>query len=623
MPYNCSIGISSSPQYLIQMKKITLFTILLLSFSVWQSQAQVLSEGFNAVTIPTGWTQEYVQNSTDWATVTQNGRGNITPRTGARMAEFRIIGYGSKTKLITPTMDLTPLNNPLLTFYYANSQKNGNTDELRIYYKTSATSPWIQIGDDYTEQQLSWTKIELLLPEAISDYYIAFEGTSNWAEGMNLDDVMVDHGPSCLKPIDLEADNATATTIDLDWTENAFATFWDVEITLAKDSPTGVPTYSGLSAHPFTANNLISGTNYKFYVRADCGGEDTSEWVGPFLFTTLCAPLALPICEDFGNSPTGSRTNPTTPNCWSFIREGGLPTDNHNGYGYVSNYDGGTFYIYNNFDGTGDYVLVTPVIPNISSGDNRIVFDVNAIIGSDLIVGSMSDPTNAATFTPIETITITTSGYENHTINIPVGTDTYIALKHGQTNTNNGYYIDNICIEPIPTCLIPSNLTASNATTTTVDLDWIASPSSEGAWDIEIVLVEDEPTGIPTYTAVSSHPFNATGLDPSSNYEFYVRANCGDGDTGSWVGPEYFSTQCTTATIPYDLTFEQGSSCVNIENVGSGNSWVFYNGSSSGFNGVYAGYNSNASAANTWLYTAEIALTAGVYYQRSEERRVG
>src|SRR5690606_41835353 len=44
----------------------------------------------------------------------------IAPRTGNRMAEFRIDNSTAKTKLVTPSLDLTAVANPILTFYYAN-----------------------------------------------------------------------------------------------------------------------------------------------------------------------------------------------------------------------------------------------------------------------------------------------------------------------------------------------------------------------------------------------------------------------------------------------------------------------------------------------------------------------
>ncbi len=150
------------------------------------------NESFNNTTIPDCWSNETVSGNANWTYVTSNGNNTITPRTGARMAEFRTTVIGNKTKLVSPPMNLTSLTNPQLTFYYANVNWVGDIDELRIFYKTSDSGTWTQIGSDYTAEQTSWTPVTLSLPNPSSTYYIAFEATSNWARGLNLDDVTVD-----------------------------------------------------------------------------------------------------------------------------------------------------------------------------------------------------------------------------------------------------------------------------------------------------------------------------------------------------------------------------------------------------------------------------------------------
>jgi hypothetical protein len=178
------------------MKKITFLLVAMLAFC-WQGHAQILTEGFESGAIPAGWTLEYVSGTLNWKYVAQNGNASITPRTGAYMAEFRNVTSGSATKLVTPALDLTTLSNPQLTFYYANVNWFGDIDELRVYYKSSGVGAWTQIGIDYTAEQTAWTEVKLTLPNPSNDYYIAFEGTSNWARGLNLDDVLVDEGPTC------------------------------------------------------------------------------------------------------------------------------------------------------------------------------------------------------------------------------------------------------------------------------------------------------------------------------------------------------------------------------------------------------------------------------------------
>ena len=148
-------------------------------------------EGFDSGAIPSCWSNSTVIGSTNWTYVSTNGNNSITPRTGAGMAEFRTSTSGNKTKLVTPPLDLTGVTSPQLEFYYANVNWVGDIDELRIFYRTSATGAWVQIGSDYITENATWTQVVLPLPNPTATYYIAFEGTSNWARGLNLDDVTI------------------------------------------------------------------------------------------------------------------------------------------------------------------------------------------------------------------------------------------------------------------------------------------------------------------------------------------------------------------------------------------------------------------------------------------------
>lgn len=108
---------------------------------------------------------------------------------------------------------------------------------------------------------------------------------------------------SCEKPTDLIASQITTTAADLSWTKAGSATTWDIELGPSGFEPTGEPTASDVT-NPYTATGLTVETTYEFYVRADCG-NDQSEWSGPLTFTT--SPMEsskdyFPLAE--GNSWT-------------------------------------------------------------------------------------------------------------------------------------------------------------------------------------------------------------------------------------------------------------------------------------------------------------------------------
>jgi hypothetical protein len=90
---------------------------------------------------------------------------------------------------------------------------------------------------------------------------------------------------TCADPTDLAAVNITSTTADLTWTENETAFLWNIELIVAGSTPTGTPTYAGVTSSIFPTSGLLVNTDYDFYIQADCG-PDKSSWVGPQAFTT-------------------------------------------------------------------------------------------------------------------------------------------------------------------------------------------------------------------------------------------------------------------------------------------------------------------------------------------------
>jgi hypothetical protein len=103
---------------------------------------------------------------------------------------------------------------------------------------------------------------------------------------MAIDDFDIHETPSCPDPSAQTETNIAQTSVDLGWTENGSATTWDIEY-----GPTGFTKGSGTtvstSSNPYSLTGLSAKTAYDWYVRADCGGGSTSNWIGPKTFTTL------------------------------------------------------------------------------------------------------------------------------------------------------------------------------------------------------------------------------------------------------------------------------------------------------------------------------------------------
>jgi ELWxxDGT repeat protein len=97
-----------------------------------------------------------------------------------------------------------------------------------------------------------------------------------------------------------------------------------------------------------------------------------------------------------------------------------------------------------------------------------------------------------------------------------------------------------------PSCLQPSGMSASNVTGKTVDLTWTAG-GSESSWEIRWKAGVDFDTATVGSEDGSATPstasYSLTGLNPSTTYYFYYRADCGGGDESYWSGPFTVSTK--------------------------------------------------------------------------------
>ena len=118
----------------------------------------------------------------------------------------------------------------------------------------------------------------------------------------------------------------------------------------------------------------------------------------------------------------------------------------------------------------------------------------------------------------------------------------YVSDWSGALGGNNAgdFTVDVTCVPP--TCEAPTNLLVSGITSSTAVLSWTPG-EDETSWDIEIVDITNGGTftGTPTISDLSNPFYLATGLDPENEYEFYVLADCGFGES-DWVGPESFET---------------------------------------------------------------------------------
>lgn len=174
-----------------------------------------------------------------------------------------------------------------------------------------------------------------------------------------------------------------------------------------------------------------------------------------------------------------------------------------------------------------------------------------------------------------------------------------------------------------PTCPQPDSLYAAAITSSSADLGWIEMGGAS-LWQIEW-----DTTGFTPGTgnlALATNPQNISGLNPVTDYSFYVRAICGLGDTSTWKGPFNFSTPCVAPIIsafPWTENFDGETVPAMpcgwiIDNAnGDANTWVSSSiQANSAPNSMAVTYNTTIPS-DDWAFTPQLELTGGQAYQLS------
>ncbi len=181
-------------------------------------------------------------------------------------------------------------------------------------------------------------------------------------------------------------------------------------------------------------------------------------------------------------------------------------------------------------------------------------------------------------------------GQPNVILRVAFGSD-------GSVN-DDGFAFDDITIVDI-TCPQPSALVVSNVTGTTADVTWTDNAGAT-SWEVEWGPAGYTP-GTGTSVVTGNNPETVTGLTYATDYEIYVRAICGPGDTSLWTGSSVFTTPCTTFPAPFIESFETAG-LPNCWTEGGVNSWEYGSQAIGGFAAYGASGVTDYSASGTGTF---------------------
>ena len=484
-----------------------------------------------------GWANE-VFAGTGLIPATSGWRFSNTYVFGANHACLNICNTSCNRWLVTPPIDLDGLANPTLTFDLAltawnnageinpNNQPDDkfmviiSTDDGATWSAANATI-WSNDGNgDYVYDQIPTAGQEIsisLANYANQTVRIAFYGESTVTNGDNdlhFDNVMIYDANSCTKPTGLTVTAVNSNSVTLSWTENGTATAWNIEYGPAGyQQGSSAATLVPANTNPFTINNL-SATAYDFYVQANCGDEQ-SLWSGP----------ASAYPGSYNMASSGSDTLIT---CNLIIFDNGGPTGN-----YTEGCNN-TLVIFPEV--SGNSIAVSGNFHTENCCDYLRFYDGVGTNGNMLgqYQGSGSIPTLVASSGPMTIVFFSDNGlqYEGFELNVS-------------------------CVS----CTPPTDLTASNISNTSAELNWTGSSS--------LFTVEYKAENETTWTTetTSDTTLVLSNLQDYTVYTVNVYSDCnGESSPAATIS---FTTIMTPVDIPFSTNFSNPTE------------WAFNNGSCS------------------------------------------
>jgi len=555
-------------------RKLIYFIALLFAFT-WQSNAQFTENFEGGTTLPAGWATIDGGDSNSWEIIDNPSGG---AHSGTNVAN---ITYGSTAHddyLITPAITVTAGTNDQISFFIK-SRSSAFLENYEVRLSTNSNtnaSDFSVVLQPEEKAPNAWTKKTFDLSAYVGQtVYVAIRATDTDQWNLYVDDVVSDALPSCLDPTDLAVTAVGETTADVSWTDNNSGnSTYTVEWREAGSSGAWNSDTTAQGATSYQITGLNSNTEYEWQLTADCGADGTSQAVAGANFRTECSVLPTPFNETFEDTSNSLNcwSNETTSDQLQWYWQTGATASSGTG---PDSAHGGNYYVYVESSGSSNSdtaVLYSPRIDLSGLTTPRLNFfyhmygagmDPDGSIDVDVSTDS------GATYNNIfhqegnhgnqwNQGIVDLSSYSGTVMFRITGT-----ISSTGTEYENDFAIDDFAVEETPSCPAPTNLTAANITASQADLSWTAG-GSENQWNIEYGVSGFQQGQGTMVNGVANNPYTLTGLSGSTDYDYYVQADCG-GSTSSWAGPYTFTTPPGCGDTWYD-TGGASASYSNNEN---------------------------------------------------------
>ena len=387
-----------------------------------------------------------------------------------------------------------------------------------------------------------------------SGHIIAFKlltADGNWCE-CYLDDLCIE---KCVSS-DLTITDITQNSITVSWTGHG------TQGIIVEYGPRGFAhghgTFDTLLTSPTTIDGLSELTEYEFNFKTLCdcqiigatylpgggspgttsggswgggggtGGGGGGGWGGGtgIIITTQAHYLEIPYCESYEtydtlNFPPSYRRIIGSSNLYPVL----TTTNHHSGEGCMA--------LYTTTDTACFFSL--PPLEEGTTTEMVMTFYAYAVNGyatstDALQVGIMSNPDDASTYTPIAAFRLdNTARWQQFSVDFApyIGSGQYITFRFKPIYASYIYYIDDIYVGR---CGITNVQFTTSPTSVQVGWTALHNPTAVNIEYGRQGYDRTDSTYSPTVVTASYSPCTIAGIDPDSNYDFYIMAQCSDTD---------------------------------------------------------------------------------------------
>src|SRR6218665_2546579 len=374
--------------------------------------------------------------------------------------------------------------------------------------------------------------------------------------------------PTCFAPKNPLAQpiNITYNSATIDWTASTTAPAGGYDYLVTTTAPTNMNVAAGfpnalttpigsVGAGITTAtipSGLAASTLYYIYVRSKCGTD--SGWSVPGTFRTLCAPFGDPAVTPYTQNFLSAATGTTPPSC-NYINTTGA-TNTGSGSWYIADplpspaadYGFPTRHVRIRSNPSGDPINTSAYVPEGFYLDSGKSYRVSYLYGASaefsvtaqtLQLAYGAKPFVAALTNVLATHANFKGGPYTNVVNfsVPVSGVYYIGFID-RTPANNAFtLLDDITVGE-SSCTVPGSPSSGGVTAYTATIGWTApapAPGSGYQYYLNTTgVLPSNPAPIIS-VAPGTTLANLSGLAANTTYYWWVRSNCGTGDSSHWT----------------------------------------------------------------------------------------